>query len=118
MASCTRKLFTALASEYANLRPAPDHPSFPMWEQMVARTMWRRVLRVATGVDLRHFESPEFYDHLDRVQDYVVRDGVCEESGESRLVARDAPTGDHGRMVAELLRVLVRLRAAARERNR
>lgn len=39
MASCTRKLFTALASEYANLRPASDHPGYPMWEQMVARTM-------------------------------------------------------------------------------
>jgi ATP-binding cassette subfamily B protein len=36
--------------------------------EMVARSMWARVLRVATGVDLRHFESPEFYDHLDRVQ--------------------------------------------------
>ncbi len=36
--------------------------------ELVARRMWSRVLRVATGVDLRHFESPEFYDHLNRVQ--------------------------------------------------
>ncbi len=40
--------------------------------EMVARMMWSRVLRVATGVDLRHFESPEFYDHLNRVQTNAV----------------------------------------------
>ena len=40
--------------------------------EMVARSMWARVLRVATGVDLRHFESPEFYDHLNRVQTNAV----------------------------------------------
>ena len=40
--------------------------------EMVARTMWSRVLRVATGVDLRHFEAPDFYDHLDRVQTHAV----------------------------------------------
>ncbi|HEU5035700.1 MAG TPA: ABC transporter ATP-binding protein [Nocardioides sp.] len=36
--------------------------------ESVARTMWGRVLRVATGVGLRHYESPEFYDRLNRVQ--------------------------------------------------
>jgi len=36
--------------------------------ETVARSMWRRVLGVATGVDLRHFESPEFYNRLNRVQ--------------------------------------------------
>lgn len=40
--------------------------------ELVARTMWGRVLRVATGVDLLHFESPEFYDHLERVQTHAV----------------------------------------------
>ncbi|WP_210502834.1 ABC transporter ATP-binding protein [Nocardioides xinjiangensis] len=40
--------------------------------EMVARSMWARVLHVATGVDLRHFESPEFYDHLNRVQTNAV----------------------------------------------
>ena len=40
--------------------------------EMVARTMWTRVLGVAIGVDLRHFESPEFYDHLNRVQTNAV----------------------------------------------
>lgn len=34
----------------------------------VARSMWQRVLEVATGVGLRHFESPEFYNRLNRVQ--------------------------------------------------
>lgn len=36
--------------------------------ETVARTMWGRVLAVATGVGLRHFESPEFYNRLNRVQ--------------------------------------------------
>ncbi|MGN0065024.1 MAG: ABC transporter ATP-binding protein [Nocardioides sp.] len=55
--------------------------------EMVARTMWTRVLRVATGVDLRHFESPEFYDHLNRVQTnavarpYQVTQGVLSMAG-------------------------------------
>lgn len=40
--------------------------------EMVARTMWGRVLRVATGVDLLQFESPRFYDHLERVQTHAV----------------------------------------------
>ena len=40
--------------------------------EMVAWRMWSRVLRVATGVDLRHFEAPEFYDHLSRVQTNAV----------------------------------------------
>lgn len=34
----------------------------------VARSMWERVLTVATGVSLRHFESAEFYNRLNRVQ--------------------------------------------------
>ena len=34
----------------------------------VSRTMWQRVLGVATSVSLRHFESPDFYDRLRRVQ--------------------------------------------------
>ncbi|GAB3022469.1 HlyB/MsbA family ABC transporter [Nocardioides flavus (ex Wang et al. 2016)] len=40
--------------------------------ELVARTMWGRVLRVATGVDLYHFETPAFYDHLERVQTHAV----------------------------------------------
>lgn len=36
--------------------------------ESVARSMWKRVLGVATGVDLRHFESPGFYNRLNRVQ--------------------------------------------------
>lgn len=36
--------------------------------ETVARTMWQRVLAVATGVDLSHFESPDFYNRLNRVQ--------------------------------------------------
>ena len=40
--------------------------------ELVARTVWGRVLRVATGVNLLHFESPEFYDHLERVQTHAV----------------------------------------------
>lgn len=40
--------------------------------ELVAWTMWSKVLRVATGVDLLHFESPGFYDHLNRVQTHAV----------------------------------------------
>lgn len=36
--------------------------------ELVSREMWHRVLGVATGVGLRHFESPEFYNRLNRVQ--------------------------------------------------
>lgn len=36
--------------------------------ELVSRAMWHRVLGVATGVGLRHFESPEFYNRLNRVQ--------------------------------------------------
>ena len=36
--------------------------------ERVARTMWHRVLDVSTGVSLRHFEGPGFYDRLQRVQ--------------------------------------------------
>lgn len=36
--------------------------------EAVARSMWKRVLNVATGVGLRHFESAEFYNRLSRVQ--------------------------------------------------
>jgi ATP-binding cassette subfamily B protein len=36
--------------------------------ERVARTMWHQVLDVATGVSLRHFEAPGFYDRLQRVQ--------------------------------------------------
>jgi ATP-binding cassette subfamily B protein len=55
--------------------------------EMVARSMWARVLRVSTGVDLRHFESPEFYDHLNRVQinavtkPYQVTQGLLSMAG-------------------------------------
>lgn len=37
--------------------------------ESVARTMWQRLLDVATGVGLRQFESPSFFDRLERVQD-------------------------------------------------
>ena len=30
--------------------------------------MWGKVLGVATGVGLRYFESPDFYNRLNRVQ--------------------------------------------------
>ncbi len=36
--------------------------------ELVAARMWQRVLRVATRVDLRKFESSRFYDRLQRVQ--------------------------------------------------
>ena len=36
--------------------------------EAVARLTWREVFAVATSVTLRHFESPEFYDLLQRVQ--------------------------------------------------
>jgi ATP-binding cassette subfamily B protein len=36
--------------------------------ELVAAVMWKRVLRVATRVDLRKFESARFYDRLHRVQ--------------------------------------------------
>jgi ATP-binding cassette, subfamily B, bacterial len=36
--------------------------------ESVARTMWAKVLDVATGVGLRYFESPDFYNRLNRVQ--------------------------------------------------
>ena len=36
--------------------------------EAVARLTWREVFGVATSVTLRHFESPEFYDLLQRVQ--------------------------------------------------
>jgi ATP-binding cassette subfamily B protein len=36
--------------------------------ESVARGMWQDILDVATGVSLRHFEAPEFYDRLQRVQ--------------------------------------------------
>jgi ATP-binding cassette subfamily B protein len=40
--------------------------------ESVARTMWAKVLGVATGVRLRYFESPEFYNRLQRVQTSAV----------------------------------------------
>ncbi len=36
--------------------------------ESVARTMWGKVLGVSTGVGLRYFESPDFYNRLNRVQ--------------------------------------------------
>jgi ATP-binding cassette subfamily B protein len=36
--------------------------------ERVAQTMWYRVLDVSTGVSLRHFEAPGFFDRLQRVQ--------------------------------------------------
>ncbi len=36
--------------------------------ELVLAVMWKRVLRVATRVDLRKFESARFYDRLQRVQ--------------------------------------------------
>jgi ATP-binding cassette subfamily B protein len=40
--------------------------------ESVARAMWGQVLGVATGVGLRYFESPEFYNRLNRVQTSAV----------------------------------------------
>ncbi|HEX5907233.1 MAG TPA: ABC transporter ATP-binding protein, partial [Propionibacteriaceae bacterium] len=36
--------------------------------ELVVAVMWKRVLRVATRVDLRKFESARFYDRLQRIQ--------------------------------------------------
>jgi ATP-binding cassette subfamily B protein len=36
--------------------------------ELVVAVLWKRVLRVATRVDLRKFESARFYDRLQRVQ--------------------------------------------------
>src|SRR5699024_8494604 len=40
--------------------------------EQVARAMWHRVLTVATGVGLGHFESAEFYNRLSRVQTHAL----------------------------------------------
>jgi len=40
--------------------------------ESVGRTMWGQVFGVATGVGLRYFESPEFYNRLQRVQTSAV----------------------------------------------
>ena len=40
--------------------------------ESVARTMWGKVLGVATGVGLQYFESPDFYNRLNRVQTSAV----------------------------------------------
>lgn len=55
--------------------------------ESVARSMWQRVLEVATGVGLQHFESPEFYNRLSRVQanamsrPYQVTQGILTMAG-------------------------------------
>ncbi len=36
--------------------------------EAVTRTMWQRVLDVSTGVELRKFEDPRFFDRLERVR--------------------------------------------------
>lgn len=36
--------------------------------ESVARSMWQRLLDVSTSVGLRRFESPEFFDRLERVR--------------------------------------------------
>jgi len=36
--------------------------------ESVSRAMWQRLLDVSTGVGLRQFESPEFFDRLERVR--------------------------------------------------
>jgi len=41
--------------------------------ESVARLMWRTVAAVATTVTLRHFEAPDFYDLLQRVQSNATR---------------------------------------------
>lgn len=41
--------------------------------ESVARLMWRTVAGVATTVTLRHFEAPDFYDLLQRVQSNATR---------------------------------------------
>lgn len=53
--------FTAIAS-------AVDRQLQRVLGELVVRRMWHRMLTVATGVDLQHFESPQFYDRLNRVQ--------------------------------------------------
>ncbi|MFC7494567.1 MULTISPECIES: ABC transporter ATP-binding protein [unclassified Nocardioides] len=55
--------------------------------ESVTRTMWDKVLSVATGVGLRFFESPEFFNRLNRVQTsalvrpYQVTQGLLSAAG-------------------------------------
>ena len=65
--------------------------------ESVARTMWGKVLGVATGVGLRYFESPEFYNRLNRVQTnavlrpYQVTQGLLSMGGALAAVPRTGP---------------------------
>ena len=58
--------------------------------ESVARTMWGKVLGVSTGVGLRYFESPDFYNRLNRVQTsamlrpHQVTRACCPWAGPSR----------------------------------
>lgn len=55
--------------------------------ESVARSMWHRLLDVSTGVGLKTFESPEFFDRLDRVRTsaltrpFLVTNGVISVIG-------------------------------------
>lgn len=55
--------------------------------ERVARTMWHKVLDVATSVPLRHFESSEFFNRLQRVESnalsrpYQVTQGLITMAG-------------------------------------
>src|SRR4029450_10140952 len=55
--------------------------------ELVVAVMWKRVLRVATRVDLRKFESARFYDRLHRVKanaltrPYQITNGLVATTG-------------------------------------
>lgn len=58
----------AILTAISTITTAIQGPVQRLLSETVARSMWTRVLAVSTGVDLRHFESSEFYNRLNRVQ--------------------------------------------------
>jgi ATP-binding cassette, subfamily B, bacterial len=58
----------ALTTAIATVSAAVQGQQQRLLAELVARTTWESVLDVAGSVTLRSFESPEFYDRLNRVQ--------------------------------------------------
>ena len=75
--------------------------------ELVARRMWHRVLTVATGVDLLHFEAPEFYDQLNRVQTHAVARPYQVASGLLQIVGAGAASVGVGIALASVSPVLL-----------
>ena len=65
-------LVLALLSAVAAVAGAVQGQLQRLLGESVGRRMWGQVLEVATGVGLRYFESPEFYNRLQRVQTSAV----------------------------------------------